>query len=295
MTRRPPGSKLRDMIDSAIRRANALNAAVALGQTLGLGCADALVLKDSNNTIIHLAPAPVIAKVGTSTLRSDAAFVLARELDVGQFLADRGAPIAEPTPDAPPGPHLQNGITITLWTYYKHVLEPTPSEEYLAHMLSEFHEAFVGYPGELPDFTDNLTRARDALGDASRAPALPDADRAFLIDIAADLDTHLQDFDIDAQPLHGEPHLDGNILQTNRGPLLIDFEGACVGPYEWDLTSLEPARPRYPGVNSDLIAGLSRMRSLCVTTWCWMQYGRAPEVNEAAHVHLRYLRAGGRT
>jgi hypothetical protein len=27
-----------------------------------------------------------------------------------------------------------------------------------------------------------------------------------------------------------------------------------------------------------------------VSTWCWMQYGRAPEVTEAAHVHLRLLR-----
>jgi hypothetical protein len=72
--------------------------------------------------------------------------------------------------------------------------------------------------------------------------------------------------------------------------LLIDLEAACIGPYEWDLTALEAARPMYSKLDDELLAVLSQMRSLCVSTWCWAQYGRAPEVDEGAHVHLRLLR-----
>jgi hypothetical protein len=32
------------------------------------------------------------------------------------------------------------------------------------------------------------------------------------------------------------------------------------------------------------------VRSLCVAVWCWAQPERAPEVDEAADVHLRLLR-----
>ena len=94
-----------------------------------------------------------------------------------------------------------------------------------------------------------------------------------------------------AQPLHGDPHLDGNILVSARGPLFVDFEAACRGPVEWDLTSLgEDVANAYPRANVSLVRSLSSIRSLCVAIWCWMQPGRSPGVDQAARFHLRILR-----
>ena len=142
----------------------------------------------------------------------------------------------------------------------------------------------------MPDFTDNLSRARSALEDVDRTPRLPEGDRVFLLEVAARLGNELTAFDLPRHPLHGDPHLDGNVLLSNSGPLLVDFEGACVGPYEWDLTAMGRAHVAYPDADAALLALFSRMRSLTVSAWCWMQCGRAPEVDEAAHVHLEILR-----
>jgi hypothetical protein len=92
------------------------------------------------------------------------------------------------------------------------------------------------------------------------------------------------------QPLHGSPHA-GNWLATAEGPLLLDFETACRGPIEWDLAALDDeAVDLFPGVDDELIALLRRMRSVCVAAKCWVEPNRAPEVSEAAHIHLKLLR-----
>ena len=45
------------------------------------------ILKDSNNTIVHLQPAPIVAKVGTSHFRDAGLESLERELTVARHLA----------------------------------------------------------------------------------------------------------------------------------------------------------------------------------------------------------------
>lgn len=98
-------------------------------------------------------------------------------------------------------------------------------------------------------------------------------------------------FQFAIQPLHGEPHLDGNVLRTAEGPIFVDFETASTGPKEWDLTALgREVATFYPPINTALLETLSWTRSLCVATWCWMQPERAPEVEEAARFHLSRLR-----
>lgn len=278
------------MEDAETRRERALGIALEVAKSLGLEARDPRVIKDSNNTIIHLAPTPVVAKVGTTILRPDVAAVLERELRVGLFLAELAAPIAPPVTHVSPGPHFEDGSVVTLWEYIESSGEPSLTGEELGDMLNTFHRAFRDYPEALPDFTANLSRAQSALDNVEMTSALSATDRAFLLEEAATLGEALIDKDIPRHPLHGDPYLDGNILPTEEGPLLVDFEAACVGPYEWDLTSLDRALFAYPSVDRKLLAVLSRMRSLTVSTWCWMQYGRAPEVDEAAHVHLNLLR-----
>jgi hypothetical protein len=73
--------------------------------------------------------------------------------------------------------------------------------------------------------------------------------------------------------------------------LLLDFETACRGPLEWDLAALDDAAlTLFPRVDRELILLLRRMRSACVAAKCWTEPTRAPDVFEAAHVHLKLLR-----
>ena len=68
-------------------------AAVKVAATLGIHCDAPVVLADGANVVVHLSPAPVVAKVAASTteVRPGAAW-LQRELDVAGYLSGRGAP-----------------------------------------------------------------------------------------------------------------------------------------------------------------------------------------------------------
>jgi thiamine kinase-like enzyme len=81
------------------------------------------------------------------------------------------------------------------------------------------------------------------------------------------------------------------VLWTSDGPLFIDFEAACAGPLEWDIAYLPAeARGSFLDYNEDLVELLRQAISFCVAAWCWAQFGRAPELDEAALYHLDVLR-----
>lgn len=273
------------------RRSRAIEAASAVGRSLGIDCSRATILKDSNNTIVHLAPASVIAKIATTTIRPHAPTLLERELSIGLHLASRQAPIAPPSSLVAPGPHRHGPTMLTLWDLRDHDPDRIVEPAQLAAALRRLHEAFADYPEELPAFTGQLEQAGEVLSDPSRTPRLPAADRDFLRTVQRRMLDSIQAFDFPVQPLHGDPHVDGNVLLTSAGPVFVDFEAVCVGPKEWDLSSLgREVTALYPPVDSGLLENLSLARSLCVATWCWMQPERAPEVAEAAGYHLSRLR-----
>ena len=271
------------------RRQRAVDAALGVGRAGGLAADRARVLSDANNTVVHLAPAGVVAKVGTSAFRGVQLESLERELAVAAFLAARDAPVIAPAADVAPGPHRSGELTVTLWQ----CAEPVPSEPLgpaeAAARLRAVHDALAAFPGELPPFALELDDAARLL-EPERSPALAAGDRAFLRGVVDELRAALSAWHAPARPLHGSPH-EGNWLRTAEGWRLLDFETACRGPLEWDLTTLDDvAVDRFPDADRDLLALLRRMRSACVAAKCWVDPSRAPEVREAAHVHLRLLR-----
>jgi Phosphotransferase enzyme family len=267
---------------------------MAIARAYGVSCGAARLLKDSNNTIVHLAPSPIVAKVGTTAIRREPGRLLACELRIGTHLAHRGAPIAPPTSEIPPGPHNYGALTVTFWCVRPHTLQRRVAHEALAAALHRFHDAFADYRGDLPSFMEVLERAGSVIADRSLTPQLARADRTFLQAIYDRILDETRGARIPGvTPLHGDPHLDGNILATPNGPVFVDFEGACKGPPEWDLTSLpRGVATRYPGADIALVDQLREARSLCVAAWCWMHPDRAPEVQEAAHFHMNGLRHG---
>lgn len=194
-----------------------LHAALSAGRAHGLSTADPVVLRDLTNLIVHLRPAPVVARVQL-TLGALRDLASARaEIDAARFLAAAGAPVAPPAHDVDPGPHEIDGLLVTFWAYVDH--DPALADAAVAgRSLRELHDAFATYEGELPtcDRLDEVRRLVDEPELRAFADRLPP---------------------LDGPPIHGDAHLK-NVLWTRDGPLWSDLENVCRGPREFDLACL---------------------------------------------------------
>jgi molybdopterin-guanine dinucleotide biosynthesis protein A len=268
-------------LEAAARRERALGAAAEAAAAQGLDGLEPRILSDWNDTIVRLRPEPLVARVATSPFRADPKAELAREVALAREVTARGGPMLPPATEPPAGPHRAGGLMLTFWPYVEAVAgEPSPGE--LAASLRALHEAL---PASLPPLATTVERTA-----ALELPALPEDDRRFLAGTLDDLRRRLDAYGLPERPLHGGPHR-GNLLRTSDGLRWIDLGTACRGPLEWDMAYLPPeAAALFPGLEPEALEVASLLMSACVAAWCWAQLGRAPEVDEAAHFHLRRLR-----
>jgi Phosphotransferase enzyme family len=212
--------------------AAALRAARAVAGAYDLPCEDAVVLAGGSNVLVHLRPAPVVARVMTATavLHDDLETWLAREVAVGTFLGERGLAVS-PTHLLPPGPHERDGLWMTLWDYVPHDSSGTPPRaSELGEALRRLHAALAEFTGEL----DSLLGIRDWLeGLLDQLQPAPQALRAAL----HELTPRVFDSSQPAQALHGDAGI-GNLLRTGSGLLWNDLEDVCRGPVEWDVAGV---------------------------------------------------------
>lgn len=273
----------------AERQRRAVATVRAIAARYGIAFEGATILHDSNHTVIHLVPVPLVAKVNTSPQVS-----AVDEVAIARFLADRGAPVVSPASLLPPGPHRETGLAVTFWDYCPHVDEE-PSPDVHGRYLRLLHDALEGYAGPLPAW-NYLGGVDRILADVSALAALPPDDRAFLRRRYKELGSGLASHEMTSRVLHGEPH-GKNLLLSPRGPSWIDFEAVCRGPQEWDLTMLpdEVVDEYFTDVDRDLLATLRQLRSLCVAAWCWLDPDRDPVLREAGTYHLALLKGRAET
>ncbi|MGK5112841.1 phosphotransferase family protein [Geodermatophilus sp. CPCC 205506] len=219
---------------SRARVARAVAAARAVSAAHGVGCEDARVLQDGINVVVHLAPAPVVARVATLTrlLRPDVARHLGREVAVAGALAAAGAPVVPPSDLLPPGPHEHEGTVLSFWAHVPVLPEAvTPAE--VAGALEELE----GSLGELAPAGRPLDTPLDDLAAFVERGASWGVEPARLDRLAARLDDLRPRLDGVAGQRHGDAH-PGNLLTTPRGRLWTDLEDTCPGPRAWDLACL---------------------------------------------------------
>lgn len=224
--------------DERTRRAVA--AAVAVAGEHGVRCEAPELLADRANALVRLAPAPVVARVATTTglLRGGAREALTREVAVAGYLAGAGAPVVPPADLLPPGPHVRDGLAMTFWPYVPPAGPPTPDADRFGGMLRELHAVLAGYPGALPYLGTPYGDIAALLGDGWPPGAAPDLDDGLGRELGerfARLRTELDGRP--GQALHGDAH-PGNLLPTRDGWRWNDLEDACRGPVEWDLACL---------------------------------------------------------
>jgi hypothetical protein len=158
----------------------AIAAAQAVAREHGVGCDDAVRLASGSNVLVHLRPAPVVARVMTATavLHDDLEEWLTREVAVGVFLAERTEQVVAPTNLLPPGPYERDGLWLTLWEFVEHGPHAAPDAREVGRSLRELHAVLAAYPGELAPLSairDWLARLIDRLPDSGALRARLDA------------------------------------------------------------------------------------------------------------------------
>lgn len=250
------------------RSRRAVAAALAVARDHGVDAREPTVLADYFSVMVHLRPAPVVARVSTwtSQVRTPIADWLRREIDMTAHLSTQGAPVVAPSGELPPGPHERDGLAISFWNY----VEPDPEREVTfadcASMLVDLHAAMRTFPGDLPVLApaaNDIARGLDALDGAGD---LIDADEAASLRGAVDEMRPLFERPPGyLQPLHGDVH-PGNMIGTRDGPVWIDFEDVCLGPAEWDLSLLRwfdaDTTAAHHAPDPEQVSRFSRLRAL---------------------------------
>jgi hypothetical protein len=274
--------------DRTATTARAVAAAARVARNYGIVVHEPAVLAEGYAVRVHLAPAPLVARVSTFTalLRPPAELWLARELDVTRFLHGCGAPVVPPSDLLPAGPHVQDGFAISFWTYEAPISDVPPVPEVAGRMLAELHGALRKYPAELPLLAPPLNDIPRGLARLETMPSvIQPSDVAMLRRVADRLLPQVREALSPTQPLHGDAHA-YNLICSARGILWNDFEDVCRGPIAWDLSTLSDPENKllaaYPDAPSSETLDIYRqLRLLHGTIWV---LALLPEVDKwAAH------------
>jgi Ser/Thr protein kinase RdoA (MazF antagonist) len=268
--------------------ASAVRAAVKVAASLGVTGREPVLLADGANFIVHLSPAPVVAKVAASTteVRPDDDAWLQRELDVAVFLARAGIPVLEPSPEMPPTVQHGDGQVMSFWRYLPSSGQARPDEETVGSMLRDLHAALRSYQGAvrllapLGDIPAFLARPQTRISAGEKA-----ALAAAYARLTAELDPAAEQ-----QVLHGDAGV-GNLMAAGGGWVWHDFEDTCSGPVAWDLAA-STANPRLDSsrilaayarpVDPGQLAVCQQLRRLHLTVWYALYAERLPELRPRA-------------
>lgn len=275
------------------RVSHAVEAAVGCARELGLPAGEPRLLHDGANVVLHLAPAPVVARVATRTavLRLDVAGHFAREVELATALTVMGAPVVPPSDLVPPGPHQRDGLILSFWRFEQLTGEqPTPA--IAGQSLGELHETLAHFPPPAGRLLDtplddiaSFVRVGRTVGTNPRS-----------VDQVADLADRLRPQLVgELGALHGDAH-PGNLLATARGWLWSDLEDTCPGPVGWDLACLRTTRrldgraavaaTPFPATDAELAPWLA-LRALHVAIWWQIIAAGSPADRVAGDERLR--------
>jgi hypothetical protein len=193
-----------------------------------------------SNVLVHLKPAPVVARVmtGTAVLHDDPEQWLGREVAVGAFLAGRTDLVVPPTDILPPGPHEHDGLWMTLWQFVPHDEQgATPEPRELGRSLRGLHAALADFPGALAPLSGIRDWLEQLLDELRPSSVLTREDIDSLrVELEA-LTPAVFESSLPAQALHGDASM-SNLLRTDIGLVWNDLEDVCAGPVAWDVAGL---------------------------------------------------------
>jgi phosphotransferase family enzyme len=250
-----------------------IEAARLTTSALGLRADDGVVVHNSNRIAVRLTPCDILARVAPLAHQAGAEF----EVEVGRRLAEAGCPAEKPDPRVEPRVYVRDGFAITLWTYYEAVQPQDIAPAEYAQTLERYHACIRQIDLTAPHFTDRVAEAQWLVSDRAQTPELDDTGRKILGNTLRGLRRAIVDRGAPEQLLHGEPH-PGNLLNTKKGLLFIDFETCCRGPVEFDIAHApEDVSEHYPSVNQGLLRECRVLMLAMVTAWRWDRDDQLPD------------------
>ena len=267
-------------------------AAMSTAAALGLAVDDAVVLSDSNRIVVRLTPCDVVARIAPIGYRVFSAAEGEREVEIVRRLAETDGPVAVLEPRVEPRVFVRDGFEIAMWTYYEPVQpRDLPPKDY-AHALERLHHAMRQVDVTTPHFTDRVADVQRWVAHRDYTPDLTDEDRELLVHMLGSLRRSIVDRGAAEQLLHGEPH-PGNVLDTKKGPLFIDFENCVHGPVEFDLAWLpKEVRERYPGADQDLVGECRGVVLAIIAAHRWRRDDHHPAGRQSGVAFLNVVREG---
>ena len=216
----------------------AIEAVSATANRLGLKDFKPVLLDGYSNTLVHLTPYAVVARVATiaNDVRnaSQTQDCLTREIAVAQSLATNMAPAVRPSTILPPGPHLQLNLHLSFWQHVN-ILETRPNPRESGKVLHCLHQTLEEMDLDIRPLSPLHEAAAIFVGHHGNKLGL--TDRSLVAEIFEKTLQCLADHNMGCRPLHGDAH-HGNLWITGKGMIWGDFEDVCSGPIEWDLACL---------------------------------------------------------
>ncbi|WP_224089050.1 phosphotransferase [Nostoc sp. MS1] len=282
----------------------AINAACVVARQQNLKFDETVILQDRGNLVIHLRPAPVVARIATTTgtVRFGNTW-FANELTVASFLAQAGAPIVRPSNLIPPGPHQHGGLVLSFWEFVQEIDE-LPDANIVGRTLRECHEALVEFVGELT-VLDPLTESENLLSNLIAQGAFSLSNSQMLQAVNYNLKNKFKQLQLPVQLLHGDANF-SNVLNTTHGVLWTDWEDTFVGHIAWDIacliasshvfeTDIERAASALKGyglaLDKEVLDLFVEARTFQTALWNFIIGQQHPESLERLEARLRWLRA----
>ena len=275
-------------------------AAISTASALGLVADDAVILNDSNRLVLRLLPCDVVVRVGPIAYEAvDASYsswddYRARaetEVAIVHRLTETDGPVAVLDPRVEPRVYMRDDFAIDMWTYFEPVPSEVPPADY-THALERLHAGLRQIDVPAPHFVDRVAEAQHWVASRDVTPELPDADRAFLVDTFGNLRRSTVGRSSGEQLLHGEPH-QWNVLNTEQGPLFIDFENCARGPVEYDLAWAPAAvGERYDNADEELLSECRGLMLAIVAAHFWRPDSQHPNSRQGRAEFLDGVRAG---
>lgn len=196
-------------------------------RSVGVSAEGAQLVRAGSNVVYRLA-APIVVRISppsASLGHARRAVAVARWLESAGLPSVRLAAIEQPI--------VIDGHVVTFWQAVSAGEDAYATTREVAQVLLELHSLAV--PGAL--ILPTLSPFEGVANRIEMNPWIDASDRGFFLEGLTALEAQYADLRFTLPPgvIHGDANV-GNVLHDAQGnPVVIDLDGFCVGPREWDL------------------------------------------------------------
>lgn len=272
---------------------------VAACRRLGIDAVNSQLIRLGENALFRLSSEPTIVRVGRSIDE------IKKEVEVSIWLGENNLPGTEIAyPEVPI--LVIDDFPVTFWKLIiENSKKPTPAD--LGKVLRHLHTLPESATLELPEFKlmPKIDRRIEYLRDTFDA-----VDLDFIQHRKSQLEKEfsLVRSSLGSGPIHGDAHI-GNLMRERDGTIrLIDYGDFCVGPREWDISTLAVSYKvgtvpestyrafsdayGFDALQWDGFPVVQAARELNMTTWLMQLEGHSCRVDTEIRKRLTDLRYG---